>query len=100
MENEPWRLIAPNVGLSAKTPQKLAGRMVEPRAWVPSAAGSIPAATAAALPLDDPPGVRRVSNGLRVRAGSPPPKQTVTVFPTNTPPPRPSARTVAASVIG
>ena len=30
------------------------------------------------MPLDEPPGVRRVSNGLRVRAGSPPPKHTVT----------------------
>ena len=68
-------------------PQKLAGRMVEPRAWVPSATGSIRDATAAAVPLDDPPGVRRVSNGLRVRAGSPPPKHTVTVLPTRTAPP-------------
>ena len=81
-------------------PQKLAGRMVEPRAWVPSATGSIRDATAAAVPLDEPPGVRLVSNGLRVRAGSPPPKHTVTVLPTSTAPPCRSARTQAASVIG
>ena len=49
---------------------------------------------------DAPPGVRRVSNGLRVRAGSPPPKHTVTVLPTSTAPSRRSARTQAASVIG
>ena len=68
-------------------PQKLAGRMVEPRAWVPSVTGSIRAATDAAEPQDEPPGVRRVSNGLRVRAGSPPPRHTVTVLPTSTAPP-------------
>ena len=59
-ENTPWRLMAPKVGLRAKAPQKLAGRMVEPRAWVPSAAGSIAPPTTAAVPDDDPPGVRDV----------------------------------------
>ena len=45
--------------------------MVEPRACVPSAKGSMRAATAAAEPLDEPPGVRAEIVGLRVRAGSP-----------------------------
>ena len=57
-------------------------------------------ATAAAVPLDEPPGVRRVSNGLRVLAGSPPPRHTVTVLPTSTAPPWRSACTQAASAIG
>jgi len=54
---------------------------------VPSATSHTPAATADADPLDEPPGVRRVSNGLRVLAGSPPPRHTVTVLPTSTAPP-------------
>ena len=32
--------------------------MIEPPTWLPIAAGTIPAATAAAEPEDDPPGVR------------------------------------------
>ena len=99
-ENTPWRLIAPNVGLSANVPQKLAGRMVEPRPWVPIAAGTVAAPTAAAVPLDEPPGVRAVSCGLRVRAGSPPPKVTVTVLPMTTAPPWRKAWTQAASCSG
>ena len=31
--------------------------MVEPPVWLPSASGTIPAATAAAEPLEEPPGV-------------------------------------------
>jgi hypothetical protein len=45
------------VGFRAKVPQKLAGRMIEPPTCVPTAAGTMSAATAAALPLDEPPGV-------------------------------------------
>ena len=81
-------------------PQKLAGRIVEPRAWVPMAAGMVGAPTAAAEPLDEPPGVRLVSCGLRVRAGSPPPKAIVTVLPTIAAPPSLSACTTAASCFG
>lgn len=40
-----------------------------PAVCVPNATGTIPAATAAAEPLDDPPGVREVSWGLRVLPG-------------------------------
>ena len=59
----------PTLGLKPTQPQKLAGRMIEPTTCVPIAAGSIPAATAAAEPDDDPPGVREESNGLVVGPG-------------------------------
>ena len=39
---------------------------IEPPPSVPSANGSRPSATAAALPPDEPPLLRVVSNGLRV----------------------------------
>src|SRR6201996_5918056 len=44
-------------GLIAATPQNEAGRITEPPVCVPSASGIMPAATAAAEPDDDPPGV-------------------------------------------
>ena len=40
------------------TPQYEAGRMMEPAVCEPSATGTIASATAAADPLEDPPGVR------------------------------------------
>ena len=43
--------------------------MVEPLVCVASASGTMPAATAAAEPLDEPPGVRSRSCGLRVGPG-------------------------------
>ena len=46
-----------NDGLKPATPQKAAGRMTEPPVWLPKASGSMPAATAAAEPDDEPPGV-------------------------------------------
>ena len=46
-----------NDGLMAATPQNEAGRITEPPVCVPSASGIMPAATAAAEPDDDPPGV-------------------------------------------
>jgi hypothetical protein len=55
--------------------------MVEPITCVPSAALIIPAATPAAEPLLDPPGVRRRSCGLRVPRGSLAANSVVTVFP-------------------
>ena len=45
----------PSPGLYPTTPQKAAGRITEPFVWVPMAAGTNPAATAAADPLEDPP---------------------------------------------
>ena len=63
-------LIRPNVGLSPTSPQYDAGRTFEPIVWLPSASGTMRAATAAAEPLDDPPGVQARFHGLRVGAGS------------------------------
>ncbi len=60
---EPW------LGLTPKTPQKAAGRIIEPLVCVPMASGTMPAATAAAEPDDEPPGVRSRSRGLRVLPG-------------------------------
>lgn len=59
-----------NVGLSPATPQNAAGRVMEPPVCEPSAARHMPAATAAAEPLDEPPGVCWRFHGLRVGGGS------------------------------
>src|SRR2546426_7795876 len=55
----------PKVGLRPTSPQKLAGMRIEPAPSEPSASGPNPAATAAAPPPVDPPGVRVRSQGLR-----------------------------------
>ncbi len=47
----------PRLMTSAAIPQKAAGRVTDPAVCDPSASGTCPAATAAADPLDDPPGV-------------------------------------------
>src|SRR5215208_3077366 len=91
---------APYVGLKPTTPQYAAGRRTDPCVCVPSAAGAIPHATAAAEPLDDPPGVRAASNGLRVGPECPIANSVVTVLPTITAPPWRSAITHAASAFG
>src|SRR5688572_14356463 len=48
----------PRVGRNPYTPQSEAGKRTEPSASLPSAIGTRPAATAAAEPPDEPPGVR------------------------------------------
>src|ERR1700674_1439736 len=63
----------PRLGLSPKTPQHEAGMRIEPAPSPPLAAGTMPAATAAAEPPDEPPTVRSSAHGLRVgphRSGS------------------------------
>ena len=65
----PCRGINPYVGLNPNTPQNAAGRMTEPLVWLPTASGTMPAATAAAEPDDDPPGVCSALCGLRVLPG-------------------------------
>ena len=50
--------IRPRAGLSPKTPQQEAGILIEPPPSVPCASGRRPAASAAAAPPLDPPGVR------------------------------------------
>src|SRR5256885_2175482 len=56
----------PRLGLRPTSPQHDAGIRIEPPPSLPLASGTILAATAAALPPDDPPDVRDGSNGLRV----------------------------------
>jgi hypothetical protein len=50
------------------TPQLAAGTLIEPIPSAPCAIGTIPEATAAALPPEDPPGTRSVFHGFRVIA--------------------------------
>src|SRR5262249_56765214 len=80
------RLMPPCVGLSATFPQNAAGRMIEPPTWVPMAAGTMRAATAAAEPDDEPPGVRAGSNGVVVGPGCDPPISAADGLPRNNPP--------------
>src|SRR5204863_9692302 len=87
----------PTLGLKPTQPQKLAGRSIEPTTCVPSAAGTMPQATAAAEPLLDPPGVRSRSHGLRVPRGSVAANSVVTTFPRITAPASRKAATLAAS---
>src|SRR5215470_6710414 len=94
------RLIPPCVGLSAMLPQYAAGRMIDPPTCVPIAAGTMRAATAAAEPDDDPPGVRAGSNGFVVGPGCEPPISAVTVLPRMTAPAWRSAHTAALSRLG
>ena len=54
--------------------------MIEPPTCVPIAAGTMRAATAAAEPDDDPPGVRAGSNGWVVGPGWVPPSSAVTLL--------------------
>ena len=63
----------PRLGLRPKTPQHDAGMRIEPAPSPPLAAGTMPAATAAAEPPEDPPTVRSRSQGFSVgpnRTGS------------------------------
>src|SRR6266852_9203337 len=55
----------PREGLIPKSPQHDAGMRIEPPPSLPWASGARPAATAAAAPPLEPPGVRDVSHGLR-----------------------------------
>ena len=64
-----------------RTCQKLAGRTIDPAVWVPSAAGTMPVATATADPLDDVPGVLVASWGLMVLSRVWTANSAVTVFP-------------------
>ncbi len=58
--------IRPSPGFRPTTPLQAAGMRTEPPMSDPSARATQPDATAAALPPDEPPGVRRGSYGLRV----------------------------------
>src|SRR3954464_12038467 len=60
----PWLTLA-RVGLSPTSPHSLAGMRMEPRPSFAWASGTIPLATAAAEPPDDPPVECSVFHGLR-----------------------------------
>ena len=62
----PRRDRRPKVGLQPHTPHKAAGRRMEPLVSEPRLSGTMAAATAAALPPDEPPATRERSCGLRV----------------------------------
>ncbi len=81
-------------------PQYAAGRITEPAVWVPNPSGTMPSATAAAEPLDEPPGVCAGFCGLAVLPGVKQANSVVTVLP-STIAPAPRARaTHAASAAG
>src|SRR5438477_12442466 len=56
----------PKVGLMPNRPVNAQGMRIEPPPSVPTASGPIPEATAAAAPPEEPPGVFRGFQGLRV----------------------------------
>ncbi len=61
---------AEDAGFQLATPQNDAGLVSDPAVCEPSAARHIPVATAAAEPLEEPPGVRSSFHGFRVGGGS------------------------------
>src|SRR5687768_15320317 len=93
----------PKLGLRPTLPQNAAGMRTEPAPSVPTLSGPSPAATAAAVPPDDPPGVFDGSHGLRVSPVngefvSPlQPNSGVVVFPTSTAPASRSRAVAGAS---
>src|SRR5690242_17016981 len=96
----PARDTRPCEGFIANTPQKVPGRMIEPLVCVPIASGTIAAATAAAEPDEDPPGVRSGSCGLRVALGWKYANSVVTVLPMITAPAARNRATTVASARG
>src|SRR5689334_23354530 len=57
--------VSPRPGFRPTRPQQAAGMRIEPPPSLAPAHGTMPAATAAADPPEDPPGVRPRSQGLR-----------------------------------
>src|SRR5947207_3071387 len=92
--------IRPWVGLKPYTPQNAAGLIVEPAVWLPSASGTMLAPTAAAEPLEEPPGVCSGFHGLRVLPGEKYAHSVVTVLPRITAPAARSILTTTASSRG
>src|SRR5215471_5378620 len=87
--------IRPCEGFSPTTPQYPAGRKVEPTVCDPSASGVMRAATEAADPLEEPPGVCSAFHGFRVLLGSMNAKAVVVTLPSRT---APAARKRAVAV--
>src|SRR6185295_16577101 len=97
----------PNDGFSPNRPVNAQGMRIEPPPSVPSVSGPMPAATAAAPPPEDPPGVFAGFHGFRVMPVSGlsvtpfQPNSGVVVFPSSTAPlSRKRATAGAASVHG
>src|SRR5207245_10302906 len=76
-------------------PQDDGGRLAEPPVWRPGATGTMPVATAAAEPLEDPPGVCAGLCGFRVLPGARTANSVVTVLPMIT---APAARSIATTL--
>ena len=93
----------PRCGLSPKSPQQADGIRIDPPPSPPMPIATSPAATAAAVPPLDPPGDRRVSQGLRVMPCASDsvnghwPNSGMFVRPTTTAPAARSRRTTSAS---
>ena len=96
----PVRLMLPKLGFRPTTPQNAAGRIIEPPVCVPIASGTMRSATAAAEPLEDPPGVCAGLCGLRVAGGCRLANSAVAVLPRMMQPARRSSATTAASARG
>src|SRR6266436_1902782 len=96
----PVRGIAPKLGLKPTTPLNAAGLMIEPSVCVPSASGTSPAATAAAEPDDEPPGVCFGFHGLTVGPGWRQANSVETVLPKIVAPRLRSRSTTHASATG
>src|SRR6185295_920591 len=96
----PVGLIVLYDGLYPTTPQYDAGRMIEPPVCVPNATGTMQSATAAAEPLDEPPGVCCTLCGFAVGPGCRSANSVVTVLPRITAPASRASATHAASWAG
>src|SRR5690606_37347432 len=100
---QPSWLTRPYVGRSPAIPQYPAGTRIEPPVSVPRPARTRPAATAAAVALLEPPGIRSRFQGLRVigkpmvGSGLPSANSYNPVLPTKTAPASRSLRTAVAS---
>src|SRR5260221_3995198 len=92
--------MAPKLGLKPTTPLKAAGRTTDPSVCVPSASGTSPAATAAAEPDDEPPGVCFGFQGLTVGPGCRHANSVDTVLPKIVAPRLRSRCTTHASTVG
>src|SRR5580704_18202449 len=89
--------IRPRVGRKPATPQYAAGLITDAIVCVPSASGTRPAATAAAEPLLEPPGVWPGARGLPVGPGENIANSVVAVLPAISAPAALSLRTASAS---
>ena len=100
----PMRSTAPCVGRTPTTPQTLAGKRIEPPVSVPTPATVMPAATAEAVPPDEPPAEKSPFQGLRMspkvslRPVMSAANSAILFLPRNTAPAARSATTTAASV--